>query len=166
MRKYLIILGVLVALLIVFVVLNMQLGKDDTRPLLENAYNNNGRIAALSQEATSRSSVYGLKVAAANIQAVTASDAQSLASYYKKRFSKTIKSYKPSGDQTLASLKKTEDGVAFDNQFKQLITQELESNIATMRSVTNNTKRADLKDLMNQAINNQSQAVEQIKNLP
>jgi hypothetical protein len=168
MRKIYIIISVLAVITLIFFVLNLNKG-DNSRTQLDGVFNTDNTIAQLSDLATKSASIYSIKVASANISATAASDAQSLSAYYNKRYRKIPKVSKPAkGVQSPADkLKAIEAGADFDAAYKDMVRQQLETNISTMKELLSRpSAKPDLKDVLNAAIANQTSSLQQLEKLP
>lgn len=168
-KKLLIILGVLAALALVFMALNLlRGGATDVRSQLDAVFNTDQQITDLSLEASNRGGVYALKVVASNIAATSSSDLQQLKTAYEQAYGKELKEAKLAKEQDpVQILKATEDGIDFDSKYKELATQALEQNIATMRAVLSQATQKDQASFgapLETAINNQTSSLEQLKN--
>lgn len=166
MRKIYIIMAVLLAITVLLFALNSGKGDTSARTEVLSVLNLQSEIKGLSDQAVARGSVYELKVVASNISATTASDTQSLSANFKKAFGKTFKAPKAKAGNSLDALKKTENGTAFDSQYKTSVTTALETSTAALQSALEKPIPEELKAALNTALANQTSALQQLQKLP
>lgn len=169
MKKILIFAGAgLILIILSLLAINLS-GSDTTKPQLESIYKTNTTIISLSKLAQKRASTYDIQVIATTIATTTTSNSNQISRYNEKRYGKPIKLKKPSKEEQaispVAVLSAKESGVEFDTQYKKVIQQQLESSLAQIRTLHNETKREDLQILLTSAFESTQKNIERIKQL-
>ncbi|MBI4101260.1 hypothetical protein HY441_02195 [Candidatus Microgenomates bacterium] len=162
MRKFVVAAGITLGILVLIMFI-ASLRKDELRSRLDTISQTNVTMAELSKEAASQAGNYTLQVTATNIAAVVTSDNQQLAVAYQTRYRKQPPQPKADEIEALTKLKDTPSGSAYDQEYKLLVIEQLEKNLAAIKTVTNQASGQNLKDALSTGYNDQTQLLEQLK---
>lgn len=166
-QRQIVILVVLLIPALIFTYLNLRGTGDDTRVQLDTIFGNNEQIVELSKEASTNGSQFSLKTAAASLAATTASDNQQLTTYYKDRYGKSPKKFKPAkGEGALDKLKAAESGSGYDSLYKQATVKLLEANFTLLEAIHDQARKPELKTLLETIYDSQAEGLNQLNNLP
>lgn len=141
-KKLAMILGGAIGAIILVVVGMSVLGKDSSRPRLDQLYGQNQQMVALSDEAQSSLESFELSKQAADIRAVLASDNIQLQSHYEKRYHKRPGRGAPAAPDPLATLKATTPGSAYDAKYRELIISLESQALNTVNALSSSADRA------------------------
>lgn len=159
-RKFALITGGLLLLAIVFMVMRSVLTKDEIQPKLQTIISTTGSIQEQAEEASQKASTFELQTSAASLFVTSSSDNVQLKKLYKDRYRKDIKSGKsPEAEE----LRNTQPGDSFDSKYKTIVRGDLEENLASLKTIYNQSQNQKLKDVIKVVFENQTAALEKLK---
>lgn len=157
-KKFAVIIGALLGVIVLIVIISSLSGGENSGTRLAQVIQRNLTMKAASDLAQEEAGDFQLRSSAATASIVITSDNTPLS----KHFSASFELTPPTANKPIIDeLKTIEETAVFDAEYRQLMQEQLQSNIAELSNLAQNAGNANLKAILQSMLQNQTTLLEE-----